>query len=188
MNIVRVAVVGGGVSGLAAAHRLRTLLGPAAEVVVLEQRDRLGGVLRTVDLAGVPYDVGAEAFLWRRPEARALLDELAARDEIRSFWHQTNRLELQIASAVLAHTQALDQPLDALGEALETLDAALVRWPSPSQLDSLLSRLRLVRELALALDSGRNGYAGPYQDLQRLLPVLADEALSRLVPRGALRG
>ena len=58
-----VAVVGGGISGLAAAHRLRTLLGPAAEITVLEQRDRLGGVLRTVDLAGVPYDVGAEAFL-----------------------------------------------------------------------------------------------------------------------------
>ncbi|HEX5813529.1 MAG TPA: protoporphyrinogen oxidase, partial [Pseudonocardia sp.] len=82
MNTVRVAVVGGGVSGLAAAHRLRTLLGPAAEIVVLEQRDRLGGVLRTVDLAGLPYDVGAEAFLWRRPEARELLDELGLADEV----------------------------------------------------------------------------------------------------------
>lgn len=81
MSIVRVAVVGGGVSGLAAAHRLRSLLGPAAEVVVLEQRDRLGGVLRTVDLAGVPYDVGAEAFLWRRPEVRGLLDDLGLAGE-----------------------------------------------------------------------------------------------------------
>ena len=78
----RVAVVGGGISGLAAAHRLRTLLGPAAEIVVLEQRDRLGGVLRTVDLAGVPYDVGAEAFLWRRPEVRELLDELGLAGEV----------------------------------------------------------------------------------------------------------
>ncbi|TCK24937.1 protoporphyrinogen oxidase [Pseudonocardia endophytica] len=74
--MTRVAVVGGGISGLAAAHRLRTLLGPSAEIVVLEQRDRLGGVLRTVDLAGVPFDVGAEAFLARRPEMPALLDEL----------------------------------------------------------------------------------------------------------------
>ena len=82
VNTVRVAVVGGGVSGLVAAHRLRTLLGPAAEIVVLEQRDRLGGVLRTVDLAGLPYDVGAEAFLWRRPEARELLDELGLADEV----------------------------------------------------------------------------------------------------------
>ncbi|MBN9103264.1 MAG: protoporphyrinogen oxidase [Pseudonocardia sp.] len=72
----RVAVVGAGISGLAAAHRLRTLLGPSAVITVLEQRDRIGGVLRTVDLAGVPYDVGAEAFLTRRPEVPALLAEL----------------------------------------------------------------------------------------------------------------
>jgi oxygen-dependent protoporphyrinogen oxidase len=78
---LRVAVVGGGVSGLAAAHRLRTLL-PAATITVLEQRDRLGGVLRTVDLAGVPFDVGAEAFLVRRPEVPALLDELGLRDQL----------------------------------------------------------------------------------------------------------
>ena len=60
-----------------------------------------------------------------------------------------------------------------------------MRWPSPNQMDSLLARLRLVRELALALDTVPGGYAGPYHDLQRLLPVLADEALARLVPRGA---
>lgn len=72
----RVAVVGGGVSGLAAAHRLRTLLGDSAEITVLEQRSHLGGVLQTVDLAGTPFDVGAEAFLVRRPEMPALLDEL----------------------------------------------------------------------------------------------------------------
>lgn len=73
---VRAAVVGGGISGLAAAHRLRALLGPDAAITLLEQRDRLGGVLRTVDLAGAPFDVGAEAFLARRPEIPALLDEL----------------------------------------------------------------------------------------------------------------
>lgn len=80
--MTRVAVVGGGVSGLACAHRLRTLLGPAAEIVVLEQRDRLGGVLRTVDLAGAPFDVGAEAFLVRRPEVPALLTEIGLADAL----------------------------------------------------------------------------------------------------------
>lgn len=77
-----VAVVGGGISGLAAAHRLRTLLGPSAVITLLEQRDRLGGVLRTVDLAGVPYDVGAEAFLARRPELPALLAELGLTEQL----------------------------------------------------------------------------------------------------------
>jgi protoporphyrinogen/coproporphyrinogen III oxidase len=78
----KVAVVGGGISGLAAAHRLRTLLGPAATITVLEQRDRIGGVLRTVDLAGAPFDVGAEAFLARRPEVPALLAELGLAGEL----------------------------------------------------------------------------------------------------------
>ncbi|MFR9807280.1 protoporphyrinogen oxidase [Pseudonocardia sp. RS010] len=77
-----VAVVGGGISGLAAAHRLRTLLGPAARIVVVERSGRIGGVLRTVDLAGRPFDVGAEAFLARRPEVPALLAELGLADEV----------------------------------------------------------------------------------------------------------
>lgn len=78
----RVAVVGGGVSGLAAAHRLRRLLGPTAAITLLERRDRLGGVLHTVDLAGVPFDVGAEAFLVTRPEVPDLLAELGLVDEV----------------------------------------------------------------------------------------------------------
>ena len=42
----------------------------------------IGGVLRTVDLAGMPYDVGAEAFLARRPEVPALLAELGLTERI----------------------------------------------------------------------------------------------------------
>ncbi|MCX2954333.1 protoporphyrinogen oxidase [Lentzea sp. NEAU-D7] len=71
-----VAVVGGGISGLAAAHRLRMLLGPAARITVIEQSDRLGGKLRTTELAGVRFDVGAEAFLHRKPEAQELINEV----------------------------------------------------------------------------------------------------------------
>lgn len=73
---MKVAIVGAGISGLAAAHHLRTLLGDSAQITVLDQRDRIGGVLRTVELAGAPFDVGAEAFLARRPEMPALLREL----------------------------------------------------------------------------------------------------------------
>lgn len=72
----RVAVVGAGISGLTAAYRLRKLLGPAAEIVLIEGSRRLGGALRTVELAGVALDVGAEAFLVRRPEAVELVQEL----------------------------------------------------------------------------------------------------------------
>ena len=71
----RVAVVGGGIAGLAAAHRLRRLL-PDADITVLEATGGIGGKLRTVELAGRPVDVGAEAFLARRPEALGLVREL----------------------------------------------------------------------------------------------------------------
>jgi len=69
-------VVGGGISGLAAAYRLRTVLGDEASITLFDPADRLGGVLRTEQVGGVPIDVGAEAFVVRRPEVPALLDEL----------------------------------------------------------------------------------------------------------------
>lgn len=81
---MKVTVVGGGVSGMTAAFRLRQLLGPTAEIDVIEQRDRIGGVLHTVELAGVPFDVGSEAFLVRRPEATDLVAELGMSDQLRT--------------------------------------------------------------------------------------------------------
>lgn len=78
----RIAVVGAGISGLAGAHRLRTLLGADVHITLLDRSDRVGGVLHTVDLAGRPMDVGAEAFLARRPEVPALAAELGLADQI----------------------------------------------------------------------------------------------------------
>ncbi|MDX3850692.1 protoporphyrinogen oxidase [Streptomyces sp. AK02-01A] len=61
-----VVVIGGGIAGLAAAHRL---LGAGVAVTLLEATDRLGGKLRTGEIEGVPVDLGAESVLARRPEA-----------------------------------------------------------------------------------------------------------------------
>lgn len=69
-------VVGGGISGLVAAYRLRIAVGPRASITVFDPADRLGGVLRTERIGGQPFDVGAEAFVARRPEVPALLAEL----------------------------------------------------------------------------------------------------------------
>lgn len=79
---MRIAIVGGGISGLAAAHRLRTLLGSKADLVLLDPSDRVGGILYTPDVRGEPLDLGAEAFVGRRPEVPALLRELGLGDEL----------------------------------------------------------------------------------------------------------
>lgn len=62
-------MIGGGISGLAAAFELRRRLGPAARITVLEKGPAVGGHLRVVDVAGLPVDAGAESLLARRPEA-----------------------------------------------------------------------------------------------------------------------
>ncbi|OZM71173.1 protoporphyrinogen oxidase [Amycolatopsis antarctica] len=77
----RVAVVGGGVAGATAAHRVRTLL-PDADITLVEASGVTGGKLRTAELAGRRVDVGAEAFLARRPEALALVRELGLDDAL----------------------------------------------------------------------------------------------------------
>ncbi|HEY3556737.1 MAG TPA: protoporphyrinogen oxidase [Kribbella sp.] len=68
----RVVVVGGGISGLAAAHALVTGPNPP-QVTVLEGSPRLGGKVAGADIEGVPVDLGAESVLARRPEAVDLI-------------------------------------------------------------------------------------------------------------------
>ncbi len=63
-------IVGGGISGLAAAFFLRDR---GVAVTVLEGSPRLGGKLAVSEIAGVAVDEGAEALLARRPEATDLI-------------------------------------------------------------------------------------------------------------------
>jgi protoporphyrinogen/coproporphyrinogen III oxidase len=75
----RVVVVGGGISGLAAAWELTggaARRSDAPEVVLLEASPRLGGALRSDDFGGRRVDMGPDGFLGRRPEAVDLCREL----------------------------------------------------------------------------------------------------------------
>jgi protoporphyrinogen/coproporphyrinogen III oxidase len=75
---VKVVVIGGGLTGLATAWHLRD----DVDVTLIEATDRLGGEIRTVDLAGAPTDVGADAFLARQPEAERLARAVGLGDDL----------------------------------------------------------------------------------------------------------
>lgn len=72
-------VIGGGIAGLAAAHRL---LAEGLRVTLLEAGPRLGGKLLAGELAGVPVDLGAESVLARRPEALELARAVGLADAL----------------------------------------------------------------------------------------------------------
>lgn len=76
-RLPHVVVVGGGISGLAAAWYLTGGPGgPRATVTVLESAGYFGGKLRSSDFGGISMDTGAESLLAARPEAVALCREV----------------------------------------------------------------------------------------------------------------
>src|SRR5579863_4649179 len=61
-----IAVIGGGIAGLAAAHRLHELA-PSSSITLFEASDRLGGVLRTEREDGFLLELGADNFITNVP-------------------------------------------------------------------------------------------------------------------------
>ncbi|MGW1881327.1 protoporphyrinogen oxidase [Streptomyces sp. NPDC001970] len=74
-----VVVIGGGIAGLSAAHRL---LSSGVRVTLLEATAQLGGKLLAGEIAGAPVDLGAESMLARRPEAVDLARAVGLADRL----------------------------------------------------------------------------------------------------------
>lgn len=84
----RIAIIGGGLSGLAAAHRLIELTqaapptAPRCEITLLEAGSRLGGIVATTSLDGYLIDTGADSFLTNKPGALGLCRRLGIEDRL----------------------------------------------------------------------------------------------------------
>ncbi|XP_017975823.1 PREDICTED: protoporphyrinogen oxidase, chloroplastic/mitochondrial isoform X2 [Theobroma cacao] len=74
----RVAVVGAGVSGLAAAYKLKS---HGLNVTMFEAEGRAGGKLRSVSQEGLIWDEGANTMTESEIEVRSLFDDLGIRDK-----------------------------------------------------------------------------------------------------------
>ena len=108
----RVAVVGGGIAGLAAAYFLRD----AGAVTVFEGSPRLGGKLAVSEVAGIAADEGAEALLARRPEGTDLIRAVGLAGQLVTPGHHVGARSGPAArSAPLPERQFMGVPAD-LGE------------------------------------------------------------------------
>ncbi|HEX8652471.1 MAG TPA: protoporphyrinogen oxidase [Pyrinomonadaceae bacterium] len=81
----RIVIIGGGISGLAAAHRvveLSTGLKRAPELLLLEGSQRTGGVIRTQRRDRFLLEVGPDSFISEKPEAVALATRIGLAERL----------------------------------------------------------------------------------------------------------
>ena len=82
----RIAIIGGGISGLAAAFALEQhrRAGAPLEYVVYESSPRLGGVLRTEQVEGCVMEAGPDSFLTEKAWASEFCRALGLGDQLMS--------------------------------------------------------------------------------------------------------
>ena len=195
----RIAIVGGGVSGLAAAWELRRRLGPEAHIQILEAYDRIGGKLKTVDFSDGPVDMGAEAFLTRRTGLAGVITELDLGDELRvpsgarsAFLVDGELVDIPAATMMGVPARGADVAEVLTPEACAAIDAerdgAPLPWtPGDDANVGELVRQRFTGEVVDRLVSPMLGgvYSSSADDLgvRATIPELAD-ALDNLADRG----
>lgn len=84
-NPFRVIVIGGGITGLSAAHRLieeRQARHVPIDVTLLEAGDRLGGTIGTEEVDGFLIETGPDAFISTKPWALALCKRIGLGDRL----------------------------------------------------------------------------------------------------------
>ncbi len=80
----RIAVLGGGITGLSAAYALAhaRLAGAPIEELLIEARGRVGGSIQTERVEGFLIEGGPDSFITEKPEAAALCRELGLGDSL----------------------------------------------------------------------------------------------------------
>jgi oxygen-dependent protoporphyrinogen oxidase len=162
---LRVAVVGGGITGLAAAHRLASQ-SSSVQVTLFEASHRLGGIIRTEEADGFLMELGPDSFITNKPAAIALCDEIGFLDQLIPTDPQFRR------SLVLKKGKPLPVPDGFM------LMAPAKPWSiMTTPVLSLTGRLRLLAEAFVPRRSGTEDESLASFVRRRF----GDEALNRLV-------
>lgn len=165
----RVAVIGGGLSGLAAAHRLQELCAREKrplDLVLFEAGARLGGVVGTRQIAGYRVELGADSFITNKPWGVDLCRRLGIENRLIPTDERYRR------SFVLRNGKPIPVP-----EGFQLLAPVSIGAVLASPLFSLAGKLRMALEYMLP-----RGAPGDDESLAHFVRRrFGREALERLV-------
>jgi oxygen-dependent protoporphyrinogen oxidase len=140
----RIAVIGGGISGLAAAHRLVELGVPSSRITLIEASGRLGGTLATKYRDGFLLERGPDSFISEKPEAVALAKRLGLESRLIETNDQHRR------SFIVRNGRLRPVP-----EGFQLLAPSRI-WPFlTTDIFSLTGKLRIAAELLLPRENGK---------------------------------
>jgi oxygen-dependent protoporphyrinogen oxidase len=137
---MRVCVVGGGITGLAAAYRLKRR---GADVTLYEGSSRPGGLLGTERFDGYVMETGADSILSEKPWALALAEELGLGADV-------IKTQPGPRGAYIVRAGKLERVPDGFSLMAPTNFAAMARSP----IVSLRGKLRMAADLLLPARTG----------------------------------
>jgi protoporphyrinogen/coproporphyrinogen III oxidase len=167
-----VVIIGGGITGLAAAHRILERnrdSGQQLDLTLVEAGSRIGGIVQTRERGGFLVESGPDSFISEKPAAL----ELVKRLELESHLIETN--EHHRRSFIVRQGRLLPVP-----EGFHLLAPSLF-WPFvKSEIFSWAGKARIALDLLLprrVLNGETNSNAGSGQDTK------GDESLAQFVRR-----
>ncbi|HEY2972965.1 MAG TPA: protoporphyrinogen oxidase [Pyrinomonadaceae bacterium] len=168
----RVVIIGGGITGLAAAHRLierQHESGKQVDLTLLEAGSRLGGIVQTRERDGFLLESGPDSFISEKPEALALTRRLG----LESHLIETN--EIHRRSFIVRQGRLLPVP-----EGFHLLAPSRF-WPFiKSDIFSWAGKARMALDLLLPRG---NPNGNMERDNDATADATADESLAQFVRR-----
>jgi oxygen-dependent protoporphyrinogen oxidase len=204
---MKIAIIGGGVAGLAAAYELHTARAEGRDVscTLFESQPRLGGSIASHTVNGAVLEAGPDSFLSEKPAAAELCRELGLADQLtpsndsarKTFIVVRNRLiSLPDGLMFLVPTKLIPTALSPLFSPATKLRMALelLLPPRPSDQDESVAALvkrhfgqQAVDRLADPLLSGIFGGEASQLSARAVLPKLVEmEAANGSLSRGML--
>jgi len=78
----RIAIIGGGISGLSVLHYLKQRFGDTVEITLYERESAVGGTIRSLKKDSCLFECGPNGFLDNQPVSLQLIDELGFTDQL----------------------------------------------------------------------------------------------------------